>query len=106
MRYFEIDGKQCRSLQFDKDLLGQQKIRLVSNNIFVRKIPKGMKHEELDRLFRKHGSIKSLKISLNSDHTSRGYGFICFQNEESANLALSASETSVQTLIFEPKDRR
>lgn len=67
-----------------------------------------MKHKDLEENFSKHGDIKSLKISLNSDHTSRGYGFVCFKDEASATKALEASGNadSVQAVKFEPKDRR
>lgn len=108
MKYFEIDGKQCRALQFDKDLLGAHKQKLVSHNVFVRKLPKDMKHKDLENQFTAHGDIKSLKISLNADHSSRGYGFVCFKDEESANKALKATGNAdeVQAVKFEPKDRR
>ena len=89
MRYFEIEGNQCRALPFDKQLLGSNKEKLLNHNIFC-KVPKDMKHEELHQIFEQIGKIKSLKISLNSDFTSRGYGFICFQEEQSAQSALQA----------------
>jgi RNA recognition motif-containing protein len=49
-----------------------------------------------------------LKISLNPDHSSRGYGFICFNEEDSASKAvdLTKDEAEVNALKFEPKDRR
>lgn len=78
MKYFQIQGKQCRGLQFDKQLLGPNKDKLLSHNVFVRNIPKNLTHADLQRKFESIGKIKSLKVSLNSDHTSRGYGFICF----------------------------
>jgi len=108
MKYFEIDGKQCRALQFDKDLLGAHKNKLISHNIFVRKLPKEMKHKDLEEHFSQHGGIKSLKISLNQDHTLRGYGFVCFKDEDVAfkALAQSSEADSVQAVKFEPKDRR
>lgn len=67
-----------------------------------------MKHQDLDKQFSAHGDIKSLKISLNSDHSSRGYGFVCFKDEDAASKALAASgeADSVQAVKFEPKDRR
>lgn len=106
MRYFEIDGKQCRALPFDKQLLGSNKDKLLNHNIFV-KVPKEMKHEDLHNLFDPVGKIKSLKISLNPDFSSRGYGFICFQEEQSANNALAANfGEGVVPMKFEPKDRR
>lgn len=76
MRYFEIDGKPCRALQFDRALLGGNKERLMTTNVFVRNIPKELKLNDLEKKFAEFGKVKSLKVSLNSDHSSRGYGFI------------------------------
>ena len=92
MKYFEINGKQCRGLPFDKQLLGVNKEKLINHNVLIEKIPKDAKHADLHKKFSQVGKIKSLKISLNPDHTSRGYGFICFQNEESVNAAIKYSE--------------
>lgn len=78
MRYFEVDGKPCRALPFDKDLLGSNKEKIKDNNVFVRKIPAEVKAPELEEQFKKYGEVKSLKISLNPDHSSRQYGFVCF----------------------------
>lgn len=87
MKYFEINGKQCRALPFDKQLLGSNKDRLLNHNIFV-KVPKNLKNEDLHKIFSQSGRIKSLKISLNADYSSRGYGFICFEEEQGASQAL------------------
>jgi polyadenylate-binding protein len=108
MRYFTIDGKQCRALQFDKQLLGNNKEKLISHNVFVKSIPKEMTHKDLQTKFESVGKIKSLKISLNPDHTSRGYGFICFNEEDAATKAVNMSkdDPEVNALKFEPKDRR
>lgn len=79
MRYFKIGGKPCRALAFDRALLGSNKEKLVEQSVFV-KIPKKMKilHEDLHKLFSDCGKVKSLKVSLNEDYSSRGYGLICF----------------------------
>ena len=108
MKYFEIEGKQCRALQFDKQLLGSNKEKLQSHNVFVRSVPKDLKHNDLQKKFEGLGKIKSLKVSLNSDHTSRGYGFICFQDEATATKAVehSKNDSEVVAVKFEPKDRR
>ena len=106
MRYFEIDGKQCRALPFDKQLLGSNKEKLQTHNVFV-KVPKDMKHEELHEKFEKIGNIKSLKISLNPDYSSRGYGFICFQEEEYAKKAVEVGKIGdIEARKFEPKDKK
>lgn len=106
MRYFEIDGKQCRALPFDKQLLGSNKDKLQTHNLFV-KVPKALKHEELHKEFEKFGHIKSLKISLNDDYSSRGYGFICYQEESFAQNAVQAGKVGeIEAFKYEPKDKR
>lgn len=106
MKYFEINGKQCRALPFDKQLLGSNKDRLLNHNIFV-KVPKNLKNEELHKIFAPSGRIKSLKISINSDYSSRGYGFICFEDEHAALEALKLDVADgIHQMKFEPKDRR
>ena len=108
MKFFKIGGKPCRALQFDKQLLGSNKEKLAGSNVFVRSIPKNLEHEDLQKKFSSIGKIKSLKVSLNSDHTSRGYGFICFNDEATATAAIeqSAKDEDTVAMKFEPKDRR
>ena len=109
LRYFELkEGKPSRALPYDNDLLGSNPQKIVDHNIFVRKIPKGLKPNELEQHFSKYGEIKSLKVSLNSDHTSRGYGFVCFQDPTSAAAALSADSEADenQAIKYQPRDKR
>jgi len=109
MRYFEIDGKPCRALPFDKELLGSNKQKLTDHNIFVKKIPPTMKAPEMEELFKKYGDIKSLKISLNPDYSSRQYGFVCFQTPDGAQNAIDltkADSLPVEVQRYQPKDRR
>ena len=80
LKYVEFEGKPCRALKFDKEFLGGNRVKLNDRNVFVRKIPKEWKPADLDREFSKYGDIKSLKISLNGDHSSNGYGFVCFKD--------------------------
>ena len=80
LKYVEFDDKPCRALKFDKEFLGGNRAKLADKNVFVRKIPKEWKPADLDREFTKYGPIKSLKISMDKDHKSNGYGFICFED--------------------------
>ena len=109
MRYFEMsEGKFSRALPFDNDLLGSNPQKIVDHNIFVRLLPKEMTPQQLEEHFSKYGDIKSLKISLNSDHQSRGYGFVCFQDAASAKAALDAEGNAEQTQVikYQPRDKR
>ena len=109
LRYFElVPGKPSRALPYDNDLLGSNPQKIVDHNIFVRKIPKDMSPLKLEEFFQEYGDIKSLKISLNSDHSSRGYGFVCFQDSGSASQALEKLYESdeCQAIKYQPRDKR
>ena len=109
LRYFELaPGKPSRALPFDNDLLGSNPQKILDHNIFVRKIPKEMSPLQLEEHFSKFGDIKSLKISLSSDHQSRGYGFVCFQDPASAAKAVDAAAEadSCQVIKYQPRDKR
>ena len=76
IRYFTMEGKQCRALRFDKEI--QDKSDKPNTQIFVKNIPKNMVNPDLHSIFIKYGKIISLKISLNADHSSKGFGYITF----------------------------
>lgn len=86
-----------------------------SSNIFVRKIPKDLKPMELEEMFssfdpEKRRPVKSLKISRDADHSSRGYGFVCYENEEDAAKAATMLEESATrkeclAVRWNPRDR-
>ena len=110
MRYFEIDGDepgkrfQCRALPFDNSLLGSNKEKLATNNVFY-KAPEGVElnYKDLETKFSEFGKIKSLKISLNSDHSQKGFAYICFENQDGA-LKATLGDNNVKQ--FEQKDNR
>ena len=61
----------------------------MDQNLFIRKISKNMDSKSLEDEFKKYGDIISCKVSINKDHSSRGYGFVCFRDPEAASRALS-----------------
>jgi polyadenylate-binding protein len=75
-------------------------------------LPKDLTAKQLHEEFSKFGEIKSLKISLNPDHTSRRYGFVCFTSPEAAQKAMSPKATDAmkdgpyEVLRYAPKDKR
>ena len=93
LRYFEIDGKPCRGLPYDESLFGQNLTKTNDNcNIFVRKVPKNMQAQDLDVMFstfdkEKLRPVKSLKISRDNNHASKGFAFVCYENNEDADKA-------------------
>lgn len=45
LRYFDIDGKPCRALKYDRDILGANRQKLIENSVFVRHLPAELKAE-------------------------------------------------------------
>lgn len=110
MRYFELERKPCRALPFDRSLLGgNNRERLMATNVFV-KLPRSgldvVGHRQLEAIFDSCGKIRSLKVSLNSDYSSRGYGFICFEDEQGAQRALQSKVTIEGRAPESPDDEK
>ena len=108
LRYFEINGKQCRTLPFQNELLGSNVQRLAENNLFVRSIPKENSSQDIETNFSQYGEIISCKVSLGDDHKSRGYGFVCFRDPASTQKALEVTQQAATTIgvKFAPKDKK
>lgn len=92
LKYFEIDGKPCRALPYDRDILGQNRQKMNERNVFVRKLPSDLKAADLDRIFAQYGKVKSAKISLNKNHESNKYGFVAFDDVESTQVAIKNTQ--------------
>jgi hypothetical protein len=108
LKYFEINGKPCRALPFDKELLGAQRAKLANKNVFVKNVPKEKTSHDLDQFFSKFGSVKSAKLSINADHSSRGYGFVLFNNEADVPKVLQQCQNipEMQVTEYAPRDKR
>lgn len=107
LKYFEIEGKQCRALPYDKDFLGVNRANLAQNNVFIKGIPTDISSEKLDKLMSEHGDIKSLKVALNDRHVSKKYGFVCFVNHEDAKKVTDNAESfeGFHVIPYNPKPR-
>ena len=106
----DMDGKMARALPFDKDLKGENKLKVLSQNIFF-KLPKGadrsqLTYKFLHEKFEKYGKIKSTKISLNADFTNRGYAFVCFQDPESTKKCVDDLAASGEVFQFAPRETK
>ena len=58
----------------------------------------------MHEIFENFGEIKSVKVSINEDYSSRGYGFVCYQDVQSARNALSNKPEKFVVCEFKPKD--
>ncbi|GMY25062.1 polyadenylate-binding protein 7 [Fagus crenata] len=57
-------------------------------NVFVKNLNESIDNVGLQDIFQKFGNILSCKVSMFEDGKSRGYGFVQFEFEESANAAI------------------
>ncbi|KAM7531663.1 hypothetical protein LguiB_035073 [Lonicera macranthoides] len=57
-------------------------------NVFVKNLSESVDNVKLQELFQKFGNILSCKVVMFEDGKSKGYGFVQFESEESANTAI------------------
>ena len=57
-------------------------------NLHVRNLDEDVDDDGLERLFKSFGKIRSAKVMTNNSGKSKGYGYVCFANEEDANQAI------------------
>ncbi|XP_050910491.1 polyadenylate-binding protein 7 isoform X2 [Lathyrus oleraceus] len=57
-------------------------------NVFVKNLAESIDNSGLEYMFKKYGNILSSKVVMSEDGKSKGYGFVQFETEESANTAI------------------
>ncbi|KAJ7972296.1 Polyadenylate-binding protein [Quillaja saponaria] len=57
-------------------------------NVFVKNLADSIDNIRFQELFQKFGNILSCKVAMSDDGKSKGYGFVQFESEESANAAI------------------
>ncbi|KAK8712018.1 hypothetical protein V6N13_147270 [Hibiscus sabdariffa] len=64
-------------------------------NVFVKNLSGSMDSVGLQELFQKFGNVISCKVATFEDGKSKGYGFVQFESEESANAAIEKLDNTV-----------
>ncbi|XP_060857795.1 polyadenylate-binding protein 4-like [Metopolophium dirhodum] len=64
------------------------KARLYTN-VYIKNIDENVNDKELFEMFEKYGSITSFKVMFRDDGSSRGFGFVAFENPEEAEKAVN-----------------
>eukprot|EP00826_Nyctotherus_ovalis_P007511 TRINITY_DN1188_c0_g1_i7.p1 TRINITY_DN1188_c0_g1~~TRINITY_DN1188_c0_g1_i7.p1 ORF type:complete len:451 (+),score=124.08 TRINITY_DN1188_c0_g1_i7:135-1487(+) len=83
--YTEISGKEMQLMWFR---VGGIKDR-ITGNVFVKNLPLECKSKELYELFSEVGKVVSCRVRYNANGTCRGYGYVQFENKETADKALA-----------------
>ncbi len=72
-----------------------------------------MSQQEFHDFFKGHGNVRSAKVESNSDGKSRGFGFVLFENAESAQKVLALQKEQLmlggkpfEVFLHQPKEKR
>lgn len=88
----ELNGHVLTATQHKTKAQRKQELRALPSdvNLYVKNLSPEVDDAKLMELFSVFGSIKSTKVMLdNVTHLSRGFGFVVFENNESASKAMA-----------------
>ena len=68
---------------------GKKIVRKSFNNVYVKNFPKDPSFTEdcLEELFKEFGEIQNTAIMRDGEGNSKGFGFVCFADSQSAEKA-------------------
>ncbi|KAI3989781.1 hypothetical protein MKX01_040751 [Papaver californicum] len=87
-----LNGKSIRVMWSNRDA----EVRKSGiGNLFVKNLNDSIDNVRLQEVFSEFGNIMSCKVAMSQDGKSKGYGFVQFESEESANEALEKLNGSI-----------
>ena len=85
LNYTKIKGRPCRIMYSQRDPTLR---RRNAGNIVIKNLSDKLDHKGLNDFFSAFGNILSCKVAVDSEGKSKGYGFVHFEKQESADQAI------------------
>ncbi|KAL8143755.1 hypothetical protein V2J09_016787 [Rumex salicifolius] len=89
LNFTPLNGKPIRIMYSQRD----DSIRKEGKgNVFIKNLDKTIDHKSLHSTFSTYGNILSCKVATDGNGQSKGYGFVQYNNEESAKRAIEEQD--------------